>query len=196
MPNSGDEEKRDRQKALFSRHRCAILRGERKSSADRAFAVWYAAFRDTLAAEVIRMQEKPSPKVLWSWVTVALAATFPLGALSWGLARYVGPTACGLFTALWVPGLVLTVWLYLPRRLRKCSYTLDEKGVRVTGGVFCITTRIMSIDAVRQVTLLQGPLERLCHTAFLLVSATGGYLLIEGIDQERAEEWRRRLISV
>ena len=139
------------------------------------------------------MQEKPSPKALWSWVAVALAAAFPLGAISWGLARYVGPTACGLFTALWVPGLVLTVWLYLPRRLRNCSYTLDEKGVQVTGGVFFITTRYMAAHAVRQVTLLQGPVERLCHTAFLRISATGGSLLVEGLDCDRAAEWCRLL---
>ena len=139
------------------------------------------------------MHEKPSPRVLWSWATVTLAAAIPLGAGSALLARYGGPTPALVFTVLWVGLMLLTLCIYLPLRRQNLSFSLDEKRVRVTGGVFFVTTRYMATHAVRQVTLLQGPVERLCHTAFLLVSATGGYLLIEGMDSDRAAEWCRRL---
>ncbi|MBQ4333339.1 MAG: PH domain-containing protein [Clostridia bacterium] len=139
------------------------------------------------------MHEKPSPRVLWSWAAAALTAAIPLGVGSALLARYGAPTPALLFTALWVGLMLLTLCVYLPLRRRNLSFSLDEKRVCVTGGVVFITARYMDTRAVRQVTLLQGPVERLCHTAFLLVSATGGYLLIEGLDSDRAAEWCRRL---
>ena len=142
------------------------------------------------------MIEKPSPRVLWSWVSMIAIVALPLtAAVGWLLSLFWSDRLM-IAAGLWGGCLLLFLGVYLHRRRRSLCFALEADRVWTRGGVFCITTRIMSIDAVRQVTLLQGPLERLCHTAFLLVSATGGYLLIEGIDQERAEEWRRRLISV
>jgi len=79
-------------------------------------------------------------------------------------------------------------------RRRSASFSLEQEHVAVTGGVLFTTTRRMRMDAVRQVTLLQGPLERRFGTAFLLVSGTGGHLLVEGIDRARADVWCQRLL--
>ena len=137
------------------------------------------------------MYEKPSPRVLWSWVSILIAVAIPhLAVGGWLLWR--------LFPRLVMPFLLLSVaavaviglW-YLPRRRENMRYSLGDQWVTVRGGVLFITSRRMELDAVRQVTLLQGPVERRCDTAFLLISATGGYLLIEGIDRLRAEEWCR-----
>ena len=137
------------------------------------------------------MYEKPSPHVLWSWVSLLMAVAIPHVVVGgWLLWR--------LFPLLTVPFILLTVafvlvaalW-YLPRRRENMRYCLGDEWVTVRGGVLFITNRRMDLNAVRQVTLLQGPVERRCHTAFLLISATGGYLLIEGIDQRKAEEWCR-----
>lgn len=137
------------------------------------------------------MYEKPSPRVLWSWVSILVAVAIPHlvvgGWLLWRLfPRLVMPFLLLSAAAVAVIGL----W-YLPRRRENMRYSLGEQRVTVRGGVLFITSRRMELDAVRQVTLLQGPVERRCNTAFLLISATGGYLLIEGIDRPRAEEWCR-----
>lgn len=142
------------------------------------------------------MIEKPSSGVLWSWMCLTWIAAAPLTAIGgWWLSLY-RPDCMLPATVGWCLCLFVFLFFYLPRRRRSLSFAIETDRVWVSGGVFFITTRSMAIDAVRQVTLLQGPLERLCHTAFLLVSSTGGYLLVEGLELERAEEWRRRLIPV
>ncbi len=139
------------------------------------------------------MKQKPSPRVLWSWLTLLVAAVLPLTLLGgWVLTR--------LPMVLWFP--ITTAWgvliliigaVYLPIRWRRMSFSLEKDRLSATGGVWLRTTRRMHRDAVRQVTLLEGPVERLCHTAFLLVRSTGGYILIEGIDRDLAGDWCRQL---
>ena len=141
------------------------------------------------------MTEKPTPCVLWSWMLLLVTAAVPLTALCAFATAYL-PTMAQRWTwGIWVSLLALTAGVYLPLRRQNMRFSLTDGGVAVTAGVLWITTRRMHRDAVRQVTLLQGPIERRCHTAFLLVSGTGGYLLIEGIPLAQAEEWCRLLCT-
>lgn len=139
------------------------------------------------------MTEKPAPCVLWSWVMLSLTAAAPLTALLAVAASYLPPMWRLTLWAVWAGVLVLFGCVYLPLRRRNLRYALTENGIEVTVGVLILTTRRIRREAVRQVTLLQGPIERRCHTAFLLVSGTGGYLLAEGLPLAQAEEWCRRL---
>lgn len=139
------------------------------------------------------MTEKPAPCVLWSWVLLALTAAVPLTALLIVAAGYLPPVWRLTLWTVWGLALALFGGVYLPLRRRNLRFSLTEDSIEVTGGVLIITTRRIRREAVRQVTLLQGPIERRCHTAFLLVSATGGYLLAEGLPLAQAEEWCRRL---
>ncbi len=139
------------------------------------------------------MYEKPAPQILLSWTALSVAAALPVTGLgAWLLSRY-WPTLLGAAGAVWGGALLLFLVVYLPLRRRCMRFALEPGHVMVTGGVFFPTTRRMRLDAVRQITLLQGPLERLGRTAFLLVSGTGGHLLIEGIRYRQAEAWCRRL---
>ena len=139
------------------------------------------------------MTEKPAPCVLWSWVMLSLTAAAPLTALLAVAASYLPPMWRLTLWAVWAGVLMLFGCVYLPLRRRNLRYALTKDGIEVTVGVLILTTRRIRREAVRQVTLLQGPIERRCHTAFLLVSGTGGYLLAEGLPLAQAEEWCRRL---
>ena len=142
------------------------------------------------------MYEKPSPRVIWSWVTLVLAVAIPVTVVHlWLLDRFFPRFSLAYLLAT-VVALLYLLLVYLPLRRRNLRFALGEERVTVTGGVVLITSRRMELRSVRQVTLLQGPVERLCHTAFLLVSATGGYLLIEGVDHARAQEWCRRMVPL
>ena len=116
-------------------------------------------------------------------LTAAVAVAIP----------YLPPLWHGWLWMVWGGIFAAIACVYLPLRRRSLRFVLTEDSVEVTIGVIFITTRRIRREAVRQVTLLQGPVERRCHTAFLLVSGTGGYLLIEGIDLAQAEEWCHRL---
>lgn len=139
------------------------------------------------------MTEQAAPCVLWSWRILALTAAVPLSALLAVATAYVPPLWRITLWVSWIGALMLFACVYLPLRRRNLRYSLTDDGIEATGGVLILTTRHIHCDAVRQVTILQGPIERRCNTAFLLVSGTGGYLLAEGLPLERAEEWCRRL---
>lgn len=144
-------------------------------------------------AEVSDMIEKPASCVLWSWMILLGAASIPLTAAVAVAAGYLPHPWQWWLWVIWGSALIVVGGVYLPLRRRSLCFALTENGIETTGGVIFITTRRIRRDAVRQVTLLQGPIERRCHTAFLLVSGTGGYLLVEGIKLETAEAWCHHL---
>lgn len=129
---------------------------------------------------------KPSHRVLWSWWT-ALSILF--GSL----------TVAGIWLGGWLGYLFIPLWLwggvYLWLRRRRLHYAVTDGYICAVDGVFITTQRMIPIEAVRQTTLWQGPVERLCRTAFILINSTGGYLLIEGVDRQQAEGWCRRLTA-
>ena len=139
------------------------------------------------------MPIKPTKRVLWSWFLVVMAAAIPLSLGLYWVGHWFFPQIRSPLLFLWGCFLLFLVGIYLPLRQKSISFALDESQITVTGGVWFRVTRRMQVEAVRQVTLIQGPLERRLGTAFLLVSATGGHLWIEGIDQDRGEAWCRHL---
>jgi membrane protein YdbS with pleckstrin-like domain len=141
------------------------------------------------------MTEKAAPCVLWSWMLATLAMAVPLTALLAAAVDYLPLSWRPILWTIWGGVLLLFGGIYLPLRRRNLCYALTDECIQVTGGVFFLTTRRIRCDAVRQVTLLQGPIERRCGTVFLLVSGTGGYLLAEGLPLAQAENWCRRLCS-
>lgn len=142
------------------------------------------------------MIEKPTPRLLWSWMILLTVVTLPILVLTEWLVRSFFSEYIGVAAVVGgVCALILGGW-YLPRRRDRLSFALEEERVWVRSGVVFVTTRYIPVEAVRQVTLWQGPLERRWDTAFLLVRATGGYLLVEGISRERAEVWRQRLLAL
>ena len=140
------------------------------------------------------MIQRPSPRVIWSWVTLILATVVPITVVhTWLLHRFLPRLTVGYLIATVVAVAVL-IFLYLPRRRQSLRFSLDRRRVSASGGVVVTTGQWMDLQAIRQVTLLQGPVERRCKTAFILVSATGGYLLIEGLEQTVAQDWCRRMV--
>lgn len=144
-------------------------------------------------AEVSDSMEKPADCVLWSWMVLLVIAAVPLTAAVAVLLPYLPLVWRGWLWGIWIGVLLMVGCIYLPLRRRNLCFSLTENSVEITGGVIFRTTRRIRREAVRQVTILQGPIERRCHTAFLLVSGTGGYLLIEGIGLAQAERWCQRL---
>lgn len=132
------------------------------------------------------MCEKPSPRVLWSWWA---AVWLPLCLLT-VVGRWLYRPLLYWFIPLWF---VCGVYLWLRRQ--RMVFAIEGGYIHIRSGVWIATQRSIPLKAVRQVTLLQGPIERRCGTAFVLVNSTGGYLFIEGIDHRRAQEWCRRLTS-
>lgn len=136
--------------------------------------------------------EKPADCVLWSWMLLLAVTALPLTAAVAVLLPYLPLAWRGWLWVVWGGVFIGIACVYLPLRRRNMCFSLTEDCVEVTTGVVFVTTRRIHYEAVRQVTLLQGPIERRCHTAFLLVSGTGGYLLVEGIDLAQAERWCHR----
>ena len=137
------------------------------------------------------MGEKPSFRVIWSWLTVLLAAAVLLsGCILWLIPQAAVSVCALLWVLLSAIGSIL-----LPLRWRRMRFSITQGYVCVYGGVWITGRRMMALDSIRQVTVWQGPVERLCRTAFLLIRSTGGYLLLEGVEQARVEEWCRRLTA-
>lgn len=141
------------------------------------------------------MTEKPTPCVLWSWLLLLTTAAVPATALLTIVAAYLPPAWQPWLWVVWGGILSVTAGVYFPLRRKGMRFSLADDTVEVTGGVVFLSTRRMHRDAIRQVTLLQGPVERRHRTAFLLISGTGGYLLVEGIPLAQAEEWCHRLYA-
>ena len=140
------------------------------------------------------MVQRPSPLVIRSWVALLLAVVIPLTVVHTWLLDWFFPDLSMWYLIATAGGMAVILFWYFPRRRQNLRFSLDEGRVTVSGGVVVTTHKRMELQAVRQVTLLQGPVERRCKTAFVLVSATGGYLLIEGLEQEQAREWCRRMV--
>ncbi len=138
------------------------------------------------------MCEKPSPHVIWSWGIALFIPLFILFGVGVWWTKQLPHPVLTLFVLFWVVGILLCgIWLRLRRNGMR--FSIKDGYICKTSGVLIHTKRMIAMDAIRQVTLLQGPLERLCRTAFIMINSTGGYLLIEGIDQRLAEVWCRRL---
>ena len=140
------------------------------------------------------MQSTPKKAVLLSWYLLFLLPGTATAVAVWLILRRFLPVAAFPVILLWLGGLLLFCLWYLPRRRRHMRYTLTAGELTVTGGVLFAVRHRMPLTAVRHVTLLQGPVERLCGIAYLSVSGLGGHILLEGLERKQAEVWCRRLL--
>lgn len=98
------------------------------------------------------------------------------------------------FTVFWVFALIATLTVYYPRRYRRMRYAVSNDAVVTAQGFLFTVYRQMPLSAVRHVTTLRGPAERMTGLAALLVSATGGHLLIEGLTADEADRLTQALL--
>lgn len=98
------------------------------------------------------------------------------------------------FTVLWSGAFSLILTVYYPLRYRRMRYALGDDTVAAIRGVFFLSHQRIPLSAVRHVTVIRGPLERLTGITALFISATGGRLLLEGIPADEAKKMTEALL--
>ncbi len=139
---------------------------------------------------------RPDRRVKLSWTVYTLVVTvipliasvvlFRLPMLPLWVPQY--------FTALWSGALFLILTVYYPLRYRRMRYALGDDTVAAIRGVFFLSHQRIPLSAVRHITVIRGPLERLTGITALLISATGGRLLLEGIPADEAKKMTEAII--
>ena len=141
--------------------------------------------------------KRPDAHVQISWCLYSLFLTLLLGSLCATL--FFLP-----FVPDWVPigvllGLgileLLLILLYFPLRYRQERYAVAEGVVTLVSGVWFANQRTLPLVGVRHITLVQGPLEHLFGLAFVVFSAAGGVVVLEGVPLADAQAWSRQLIE-
>ncbi len=140
--------------------------------------------------------KRPDRRVKLCWTVYTLcAAVIPLTA-SIMLFRLptLPPWLPHAFTLLWVAALIATLTVYYPLRYRRMRYAVGKDAVVTVRGFLFTVYRRMPLSAVRHITTLRGPAERMTGLAALLISATGGHLLIEGLTADEADRLTQALL--
>ena len=140
--------------------------------------------------------KRPDRRVKLCWTVYTLcAAIIPLTA-SIALFRLpmLSPWLPRTFTVLWVATLIAMLTVYYPLRYRRMRYAVGKDAVVTARGLLFTVYRRMPLTAVRHITTLRGPAERMTGLAALLISATGGHLLIEGLTADEAERLTQALL--
>ena len=135
----------------------------------------------------------PDKRMGFCWSAYALAVAIAPIAASVLLFRWSLRWAL-IFAAVLGVTLFFLLVVYFPWRCRSIRYCINENSITVESGVFFKSLRRMPLSSVRYVIALRGPLERIFGLSSLLVFATGGRVLIEGIPCETADTLLRRLV--
>lgn len=140
--------------------------------------------------------QRPDPRVRFCWIIYTVFAAMVLSGVSAALFRLtiLPPWMPRAFTLAWVIAVVLIATVYHPLRYRRMRYAVNEDTIMTSQGLLFTTYRRMPLSAVRHVTAVRGPLERLTGITTLLISATGGHLLIEGVPAEEADKLTQILL--
>ena len=99
-----------------------------------------------------------------------------------------------LFTALWTLTLAALLTVVYPLRYRRMRYAMDDNGIVTVQGILFTTRRRMPLSAIRHITAVRGPLERLIGITALLISATGGRMWVEGVPADEANKLTRAIL--
>lgn len=140
--------------------------------------------------------KRPDRRVKFCWTVYTLcAAGIPLVA-SIVLFRLpiLPPSLPHAFTALWVAALAVVLTVYYPLRYRRMRYAVGKDAVVTVRGLLFTAYRRMPLSAVRHITTLRGPAEQMTGLSALLISATGGHLLIEGLTADEADRLTQALL--
>lgn len=141
--------------------------------------------------------QRPDSRVRLSWAVAALVVALVPAALSVVLFRlsFIPRLVAWLFTGLWIVLLLLLLTVYIPLRYRQTRYLVSEQAVTVISGVYFVSHHTLPLSGVRHITVIRGPLERLFGLAFVVFSAAGGWVLVEGVPAADAEAWSHRLLA-
>lgn len=137
---------------------------------------------------------QPSPRVICSWAVLLLLPALTGCALVWLCLQYLQPSLALSGTLLTLIVTAVSGGLYLPLRRKRLYFSLTEEAVTVSSGVVFRVCHQMPLEAVRHITRIEGPLERLNGIVFLSVSGLGGHLLLEGLERDQAAAWCSRLL--
>jgi membrane protein YdbS with pleckstrin-like domain len=136
---------------------------------------------------------RPHKRVRLTWTVYTLLAAILPGSLSFILFRLpiVPFVIARVFTALWIAMWLFLLIIYLPLRYRCQRYELNDDCIIAVKGVYFSTRRWMPMHAVRHITVIRGPLEKLFDFTYVIISAAGGWLILEGIPTQTATELRQ-----
>ena len=140
--------------------------------------------------------KRPDRRVKHCWTIYTLcAALIPLGAsvVLFHLSSLPLWTP-RIFTLVWISVLVAVLTVYYPLRYRHMRYAISEDAVITERGLVFTIQRHMPLCAVRHITALRGPIERMTGLTAILISATGGYLLLEGLTADEADKITQALL--
>lgn len=135
--------------------------------------------------------KRPDPRVRISWSVYALLFSPIAGIVTAVLLdlpfipRWVAWAFLGACAAV----LLFLLLVYIPLRCRNARYAVDDERICVVSGVYTVSRRVMPLSRVRHITVIRGPLERAFGTAFVVVAAAGGHLLLEGVPAKEALRW-------
>lgn len=140
--------------------------------------------------------KRPDRRVILCWTVYTLCAcVIPIVA---GIVLYALPLlpewVSHIFTVLWVTTLTIVLAVYYPLRYRRMRYAVDQESIVTVRGMLFSVYRRMPLSAVRHITTLRGPIERMTGLTSVLISATGGHLLIEGIAADEADKLTKALL--
>ncbi len=139
--------------------------------------------------------KRPDRRVTLCWTVYTLVGAIVPLAISMMLFQLpLEPWMPYLFTVLWVLTLTLMVTVVYPLRYRRMRYAVDDNSIITVQGFLFATRRRMPLSAVRHITAVRGPLERLTGITALLVSATGGRLWLEGVPVDEADKLTRAIL--
>ncbi len=140
--------------------------------------------------------KQPNKRLYLCWVIYTLVASvIPLG-IGLFLTRLsvLPPRLSYILAVVWTSALVLLLTVYYPLRYRRMRYAVSADAVIVVRGLLFAVHRQMPLSAIRHITTLRGPLERLTGLTTLLISASGGYLFIEGLTADEASALTQALL--
>lgn len=156
------------------------------------------AFLVILKAKGVAYMEYKQPdrriKLCWTVYTLVIAL-IPLSA---SVVLFCLPTVslwiAQWFTVLWSSVLTWLLTVYYPLRYRRMRYALGNEAVEAVQGVFFLSHQRLPLSAVRHITAIRGPLERLTGITSLFIRATGGHLLLEGVPADEATAFTRAIL--
>lgn len=135
--------------------------------------------------------KRPDPRLRISWSVCALLFSPIAGIVTAVLLDlpFIPRWVAWAFLAACAAVLLFLLVVYIPLHCRNARYAVDDERICVVSGVYTVSRRVMPLSRVRHITVIRGPLERAFGTAFVVVAAEGGHLLLEGVPAKEALRW-------
>ncbi len=140
--------------------------------------------------------KQPNKRVCFCWSVYTLViAVIVLGIGLLLIQSFALPSRLFfIFMAIWALILFLTLAIYYPQHYRRIRYAVSDDAVIVVRGLLFTVHRQIPLSAIRHITALRGPLERLTGLTTLFISASGGCLFIEGLTANEVSTLTQELL--